>query len=871
MVRGKHRVVINKVDLMRDTDYTEWYKTTYPKLTGFGLWLRGGEINTLPPEEYERRFFRVLITRLSTAMDTAESSTHKLLYALVKSIPGTFPDLAYLPPKNDARFFGSGRVPWLLGTNTKRGPMDFDVIAFSNSIVQELVHIPVMLQRSGIPLQKTKRMEDESIPLVLLGGANALWTSSIWMDDPPVDGIFVGESLSCIEKLFTICRDGKLNRSKKRTVLDGLESVPGFFQPDRIRKIRKHHDPNLAEQKFFPDMPVLFIEDQPGRGTVAISEGCPSFCSFCSESYTRKPYRELPPETVIKRAEHMKAAMGLERIELSSFNFNVHSGFYDILAGLTQRFDTVGLKSMRFDVLARDPGLLPALLAAGKNSLTCGLEGISPRIRSALDKSLSDPDLSAALRQVFASPVRELKIFLIATGWEEKEDMEAFGHLLQSMTTALARAVSKPRIVFSATPLVRFPWTPLEFEDAPSADRMRECLESMGKTAAASGFEFRRAASLSEWWLSQVLVRAADQRLHPALVRSIQRTGFVYYRDVPESFVGIFRQELSKEGIEPANLPSGLDPDKPGQRPWELIETGLSRAFLIGQYKKHRQSLSPENSAGADQAACFGTDTGVCPDCGACPKEEDGMNDGRAPATGIKSSSIFAERIRDKRSASKRDEKEFKFLVRLSERARGLPRKAIGTALARALMLADPRFTDAFRRFKGSYWEDHSSSVWMTGDDVITLVFRGKVMADLTRLFENPEMMKKANMELKSWGRVNGLADREPEDVSVLIRSPYPFDGNRYLKDGRLNHVLKKTGERAYRYEFTREALRKKLIKSMSVEAPAGGVITLRLTVGAKFDPAVFAKTAFRLPHPSDWVRIEMESTMKEWDADFHG
>ena len=37
-----------------------------------------------------------------------------------------------------------------LGTQTKRGPMDFDVIALSNAIVQELVNLPALMERSGL-------------------------------------------------------------------------------------------------------------------------------------------------------------------------------------------------------------------------------------------------------------------------------------------------------------------------------------------------------------------------------------------------------------------------------------------------------------------------------------------------------------------------------------------------------------------------------------------------------------------------------------------------------------------------------------------------------------------------------------------------
>ena len=70
------------------TDFHDWYERVYPQLSGHGLWLRGGEPQTLPPEQYDCRSFRVLLARLSTYQDTAESFTHATLYAIALGWPG---------------------------------------------------------------------------------------------------------------------------------------------------------------------------------------------------------------------------------------------------------------------------------------------------------------------------------------------------------------------------------------------------------------------------------------------------------------------------------------------------------------------------------------------------------------------------------------------------------------------------------------------------------------------------------------------------------------------------------------------------------------------------------------------------------------
>ena len=134
--------------------YADWYESAYHDLTGHGLWLRGHELNTLDSQEYDARPYRMLITRLSTYFDTAESFSHKILYQIARKDPAIFPDFAFLPPLYDGPVLSRDAVPWLLGTATKRGPRGFDLIAFSNAIVQELLNVPIILEKSTLPLKK---------------------------------------------------------------------------------------------------------------------------------------------------------------------------------------------------------------------------------------------------------------------------------------------------------------------------------------------------------------------------------------------------------------------------------------------------------------------------------------------------------------------------------------------------------------------------------------------------------------------------------------------------------------------------------------------------------------------------------------------
>ena len=57
-------------------------------------------------------------------------------------------------------------------------------------------------------------------------------------------------------------------------------------------------------------------------------------------------------------------------------------------------------------------------------------------------------------------------------------------------------------------------------------ERIDGIMAGMSETVAAAGFEFRKAASADEYWLSQVLVRASEPRIGQQLLRTAKETEF---------------------------------------------------------------------------------------------------------------------------------------------------------------------------------------------------------------------------------------------------------------------------------------------------------------------------------------------------------
>jgi radical SAM superfamily enzyme YgiQ (UPF0313 family) len=795
-----------------------------------------------------------MIARLSTYLDTSESFTHTLLYQVLADVPNVYPDLAYLPPPKDAAIMTRDGVPWLLGTQTKRGAMDFDVIALSNAIVQELVNLPAIMQNSGLALPAAERLLRNDIPLIILGGANSLHTSLLDHDDSPVDGIFTGEQLEDVQRLMEICADAKQAGVPKAVLLDKLLDVPGFARPGQDRRAKKRNTETMDLRKVKASRPMIYKTEGLGQEPVAISRGCPAFCSFCAESFDTKPYRENPVDAVVRNALKLKRDMGLEGIDLFSFNFNFYQDLYPLLEELAKCFGAIGLKSQRFDMIARDPAILDYLRAVGKGSLTFGMEGISSRLRRYLQKGLDEPDLWKALGAVLKRPLRELKVFLILTGVEDEEDFKEFEAFVQGLPGIMRSASHRPRVVFSATPLVRFPWTPLEFAPAFLPEAYSRSARRIGHIARQAGFEYRGAADEAENYVSQVLVRADRPAFWEALKQAAIDTGFRYYREMDMAFMEALRARLAENGIDDDQALGGFDLEASLKKPWSRWETGVRRQWLHVQYKRARRFVDP--------GYCLGTteEEADCLACTACetPEEMDFLTNLR------RKHEADAEGFASRRKLIRQSAEPIALGVRFTAKAQGLNRKYPSLVLASCLMRADAELIPSFWRYRESWAPDAKENCVVSGDDGILLEWLPAGLGRLRERLADPDFLADVNAAFADWGELRGEIpmDLAPKDEVRLwsweFRSPYAPDFDRYCQAKGLRHTLRKDGVRRI-CELSKDSLKKRLLTSWDAveeSGPDGSRWIVRVRGAAKFNPAEFLREGFRLPVPDDWVRI---------------
>ncbi len=194
---------------------------------------------------------------------------------------------------------------------------------------------------------------------------------------------------------------------------------------------------------------------------------------------------------------------------------------------------------------------------------------------------------------------------------------------------------------------------------------------------------------------------------------------------------------------------------------------------------------------------------------------------------------------------------------------RGIPRKNIGIALARAIMLIDNRIVEPFLSYGKSYINDTFNTPWITGDDILTLNFHKSSEKLLDELFSENEIINQINLHLNSWGTVkrNQLKHFKPSIV-LEIESPFKFDGTIFLKQRSVKYITRKTGENQYTFDIPKDSLKKKVIGSFAWKISEEGCF-IRMQPLEKFNLEEFIENSFILPSPKHRFRVKVISKIE--------
>jgi radical SAM superfamily enzyme YgiQ (UPF0313 family) len=370
--------------------------------------------------------------------------------------------------------------------------------------------------------------------------------------------------------------------------------------PDRIRKA---YVSNLDVGEFVTDAPIVpYIRQYMGVAEIQTSQGCPSgVCSFCHEGQTNKPYRFHSVGFIVRHLKQIMLNTGFDRVVLCAFDGAGHPQKNLLLKRIIEEVsDDAKLLSLRVDEMAEDPQFSELATLSGNYAMSLGVEGHSERMRSVLHKHCTEDQILSVVRQGLEAGSRTIKFFLIsAHPYETEDDRMEWFETLKKVEAIRDELGAKTQIGTSWSPLVIFPWTPLQWE-APISELvglngLTERIKAETKTHL-----YLRGKSNPDSHIPQQLFTVADRRLS-GVVDQLVAQDYVYYgrnRSGIADQLGTMVADVCRTDGTSYEFPLGLHTwfrAKPYSEmlPWDFLDLGVSKEWLIAsnEMSKHGDQM----------------------------------------------------------------------------------------------------------------------------------------------------------------------------------------------------------------------------------------------------------------------------------------
>ena len=616
----------------------------------------GSEVNAIHKDKKEVSF---LLSFPDTYVVGMSHLGLQILYSILNEIPYAQAERCFAPWPDRESQLRLRKLP-LTSLESQTPLINFDIVGFSLQYELSYTNVLNMLELGGIPLTRVERKDNH--PLIIAGGPCCFNPAPL---AGFIDAFVIGEGEEIVSEIVAAVRTGKKKKIPRHDLLEQLAQISGIYVPavhgkNQLITKRIVADLNLWSHPINPVVPLM--QTVHDRIILEIARGCTRGCRFCQAGMIWRPYRERNASLLMQMAEKLLAVTGHDEISLLSLSSGDYSCLEFLIKSLMKQHYSkrvaLALPSLRVESLTGI--LIEEIKKTRKTSFTLAPEAGTDKMRRIINKGNTAEDLISIVDKVFAAGWKSIKLyFMLGLPQETQEDLEG---IIELSHQVLQAARKRGQVTISLSTFVPKPHTPFQWEKQISLE----------ETYIKQDFLRRRVKDrhLSLKWhdakmsLLEGMFSRGDERLGELLEKAF-RKGCRF-----DGWTELLRFELWQEAMDEL----GINPEEYLREretnenlPWDNIDCGVSRQFLLQERKKSAQMSATEDCRFAN-----------CQNCGVCDFST--------------TKNIFAEAEETQEitlSPPTADlvahEKVYRFTFSKLERARFLSHLELSTALIRAL------------------------------------------------------------------------------------------------------------------------------------------------------------------------------------------
>lgn len=555
----------------------------------------------------------------------------KILYHMLNSREDTYCERVFAPWTDMEEELRKAHIP-LFALESRDPLTKFDFLGFTLQYEMSYSNILNMLDLAGIPLLASER--DITMPFVHAGGPCAFNPEPL---ADFIDFFCIGEgeeiSMEIMDEYLVWKNSGESRNDFLRRIakIDGVY-VPSFYDVGYNKdNTIAHVKANTAEAKpkitkrivkdldkaYYPEkMIVPYMEIVHDRIMLEIFRGCIRGCRFCQAGMIYRPVREKSVDRLIEIAKNLMQSTGYEEISLASLSTSDYKDLEKLTSALVditeQERVSLSLPSLRIDNFSLD--LMEKVQKVRKSGLTFAPEAGTQRMRDIINKGVTEEDLLKSARLAFSGGWTGIKLyFMIGLPYETIEDCIGIAHLAKKVLDEYFSIPKEQRpkglrLTVSASSFVPKAFTPFQWAKQDDMNSLREKQRAIINSITSKQIQFNyHESKLSV--LEGVFARG-DRRLSKVLLAAHKR-GCKF-----DSWSEHFHLENWLAAFEDCGIaPEFYTREREYEEilPWDIIDCGVSKDFLISENEKaKRAEVTPNCRSACSMCGAMDLFGGVC-------------------------------------------------------------------------------------------------------------------------------------------------------------------------------------------------------------------------------------------------------------------
>lgn len=556
----------------------------------------------------------------------------QILYYFLNRRDDTYCERVYAPWIDMEEMMRKNNIP-LFALESQEPINKFDIVAFTLQYEMCYTNVINMLDLAGIPIWSKDRNENH--PIICAGG------SCTYNPEPLaeiIDFFYIGEGEVLYDDIIQLYKANKASGGSREDFLEKLLDFDGIYVPrfydvkykdngeienftpnnPKAKAVIKKVIVNDLDKCFYPEkLLVPLIEIVHDRVILETFRGCIRGCRFCQAGMIYRPVREKSVNTLIKQAETLVKASGHEEISLLSLSTNDYTCFETLANNLLTEFASKGinlsLPSLRIDAFSLE--LMNKIQSVRKSSVTFAPEAGTQRLRNVINKNLTEEDILNGCKLLFDGGWNRVKLyFMMGLPTETQEDLEAIGILADKIVEQYFNMPKENRkrnvtVVLSTSCFVPKPFTPFQWSAQDSANTFIQKQKIVKSSITRKQVQYNyHHADLSS--LEGVMARG-DRKISKVIYQA-WKNGCKF-----DAWNDLFSYQKWLDAFEQTGVDSAFYANRQRQLdeilPWDFISIGVTKEFLINEYKKALNALTTLNcrqQCSGCGAKKFGT--GVC-------------------------------------------------------------------------------------------------------------------------------------------------------------------------------------------------------------------------------------------------------------------